>query len=141
MCGIRSWIAQASSKRCEPISRHSGSRSDQSFGWQMLPLDINGFGTLREIGGKLVHEDATGKLWRTSTDRITNGRRMVSPNGESDIVDDIAVVEVVNGSLEPDGSRKSYHLSVPPTCQTATEAVAWTYGLSAKEYEGLQVRT
>ncbi len=46
-----------------------------------------------------------------------------------------------NGSLEPDGSRKRYFLLVPPTCRTAIEAVAWTYGLTAEEYGNLRVRT
>ncbi|MGH6816317.1 MAG: DUF6745 domain-containing protein [Hyphomicrobiaceae bacterium] len=32
-------------------------------------------------------------------------------------------------------------MSVPPTCQTAKEAVAWTYGLSAEDYGKLIRRT
>jgi len=73
---------------------------------------------------QVVHEDATGKL-----------RKQIVGN------DTICVVEVVNGTCEPDGSFKKYVLSVPPEITTAIEAVAWTYGLSAKEYVSLQVRT
>lgn len=74
---------------------------------------------------KIVHEDATGKL-----------RKRRNKHG-----DEIAVVEVLNGSLEPDGSRKRYFLSVPPEMQTATEAVAWTYGMNADAYAKLVART
>lgn len=55
---------------------------------------------------------------------------------------ELAVVEVINGSKEPDGTYKTYFLSVPPTSKTAAEAVAWTYGLTADEYrKRLVVRT
>jgi hypothetical protein len=45
------------------------------------------------------------------------------------------MVEVVNSTAEPDGSRKRYWLRVPPEMQTAREAVAWTFGLSEREYD------
>jgi hypothetical protein len=44
------------------------------------------------------------------------------------------MVEVVNSTPEPDGSRKTYFLRVPPTIETAREAVAWTFGLGAVDY-------
>lgn len=50
------------------------------------------------------------------------------------------MVEVVNGTEEPDGTFKNYHLRVPPNITTAHEAVAWTYGMKAEEYD-LAVRT
>jgi hypothetical protein len=74
---------------------------------------------------KIVHEDMTGRL-----------RKKRNRKG-----DEIAVVEVLNGSLEPDGTRRTYFLSVPPQSKTAMEAVAWTYGLTEAEYKGLKVRT
>jgi hypothetical protein len=52
-----------------------------------------------------------------------------------------AAVEVVNGTLEPDGTRKRYYLQVPPEMRTPTEAVAWTYGMSAARYSDLKRRT
>ena len=45
-----------------------------------------------------------------------------------------AAVEVVNGTAEPDGTRKHYFLQVPPTVRSAREAVAWTYGLTEQRY-------
>jgi hypothetical protein len=54
---------------------------------------------------------------------------------------DLRIVEVMNGTPEVDGSRKTYWLRVPPWVRTAGEAVAWTYGMTADEYRGLSVRT
>ena len=50
------------------------------------------------------------------------------------------MVEVRNSTPEPDGSRKTYFLRVPPTVRTAREAVAWTFGLGAVEYRPLPSR-
>ena len=46
----------------------------------------------------------------------------------------MVMVEVRNSTPEPDGSRKTYFLRVPPRTQTAREGVAWTFGLTADEY-------
>ena len=87
---------------------------------------IERFGYERYISDMpVIHEDATGKL-----------RRCFDSKGQR-----AGVVEVVNGTKEPDGTRNTYFLSVPPECRTAIEAVAWTYGLTAEEYATLQVRT
>jgi hypothetical protein len=75
-------------------------------------------------GARLVATDATGKLWRRQF-----------PDGFV-----WSVVEVVNGTPEPDGSFKRYYLRVPPSVTTAREAVAWTYGLRPGQYQP-QVRT
>ena len=44
------------------------------------------------------------------------------------------MVEVLNATPEPDGSRKTYYLRVPPGTRTARAAVAWTFGLAADAY-------
>jgi hypothetical protein len=69
--------------------------------------------------------DASGTLWRK---QWWGG-------------DSWAAVEVVNGTPEPDGQRKHYFLQVPPEVRTPSEAVAWTYGLSAEAYGQLSLRT
>jgi hypothetical protein len=74
---------------------------------------------LRENGATLVHEDARGKLWRKD---MGNDEPLV-------------MVEVVNSTPEPDGTRRTYFLRVDPSVQTATEAVAWTFGMQADEYQ------
>src|SRR5690606_37368762 len=48
--------------------------------------------------------------------------------------EDLVMVELVNSTPEPDGTRKPYLLRVPPTVRTVREAVAWTFGLQAHEY-------
>jgi hypothetical protein len=50
----------------------------------------------------------------------------------------LALVHVTNATLEPDGTRKGYVLPVPPTVRTAREAVAWTFGMTAKTYRPAQ---
>jgi hypothetical protein len=87
-----------------------------------------GFGRfLRESGSSLLAQDAHGKLWRT---RI----------GQQGHAQSETVLEVRNGTREPDGTYRQYFLSVPPDMRSATEAVAWTYGLSSEQYD-LAVRT
>jgi hypothetical protein len=46
----------------------------------------------------------------------------------------LVAVEVVNSSLEADGSRRSYFIRVPPRTRTCRAAVAWTFGLEAHQY-------
>jgi hypothetical protein len=85
---------------------------------------------VREGGSVLVHEDETGRLWRRDAERRPPGTgSWWRPRDEP-----IVMVEVVNSTPEPDGSRKTYFLRVPPTIETAREAVAWTFGLGAVDY-------
>jgi hypothetical protein len=44
------------------------------------------------------------------------------------------MVEVLNSTPEPDGTRRTYWLRVPPSTRTAKEGVAWTFGLQAEAY-------
>ncbi len=74
-------------------------------------------------------EDETGVLWRKSW----------SFRGVT--IGSWCAVEVVNGTPEPDGSRRHYFLRVPSSVRTAREAVAWTYGVSEREYAELKLRT
>ena len=48
------------------------------------------------------------------------------------------MVHVVNATPEPDGNFHDFFLRVPPWMQTAREAIAWTFGLSADEYDPQQ---
>jgi hypothetical protein len=73
---------------------------------------------LRDAGATRVGADETGVLWRLPVD------------GDEPLV----MVEVINSSPEPDGSRRRYWLRVPPDTRSAREAVAWTFGLAAEEY-------
>jgi hypothetical protein len=46
----------------------------------------------------------------------------------------IALVLVRNKTAEADGTFKEYFLRVPPSIRTVREALAWTFGLSAEQY-------
>lgn len=49
-----------------------------------------------------------------------------------------ALVLVKNSTPEPDGTYKDYVLFVPPNITTARAGVAWTFGLTAEQYQPLQ---
>ncbi len=80
---------------------------------------------LRETAAELIGEDQYGKLWHPKPDEREASHR---------------IVQVENGTGEQDGTRRNFFLRVPPQMQSAREAVAWTYGLSAEQYE-LAMRT
>ena len=77
---------------------------------------------LREGDAKLVDEDVAGRLWRREMP-------LSWPRDEA-----VVMVEVLNSTPEPDGSRKTYFLRVPPNTSSARAAVAWTFGLSFEAY-------
>ena len=81
---------------------------------------------VREGGAMLIHEDETGRLWRRDVDAgEPPWRRRDEP---------VVLVEVINSTPEPDGTRRTYFLRVPPITQTARQGVAWTFGLGEVEY-------
>jgi hypothetical protein len=82
---------------------------------------------LRGIRARLLSRDEFGRLWRW-TETVT------SPWGWRTWEEVHQVVEVLNATPEPDGSRHTYFLHVPPDVTTAHEAVAWTFGLTAETY-------
>jgi len=71
-----------------------------------------------ESGMKPVQTDTYGELFRR------------------EIADDepLCMVRVVNSTPESDGELKKYMLRVPPTMQTAHQAIAWSFDMSAAEY-------
>jgi len=82
---------------------------------------------VREGGAELLDSDVVGRLWRR---RIDAEPTRWGPRREEPVV----MVEVLNSTPEPDGTRKTYFLRVPPKLRTAREAVAWTFGLSGSQY-------
>ena len=82
--------------------------------------DVSGSAAyVRDSGAKcLDHDERFGTLWRRDL-----------PNDEP-----IVMIEVINSTPEPDGRFKRYWLRVPPDTRTAHEAVAWTFGVPAKDY-------
>lgn len=91
-----------------------------------------------ESGGKVIHTDV---------DSMGHPRRLLRRDVPGD--DPVVIVEVKNSSLEPDGSRRTYHLGVhhelrpllegdgqygEPQEMTCHNAVASTFGLRGEEY-------
>jgi hypothetical protein len=74
---------------------------------------------LREAGGQVVQRDHCGNLWRAEV-----------PGDEP-----LVMIEVRNATPEPDGSRRTFWLRVPPQVLTALEGVAWTFNLPPERYQ------
>ena len=91
-------------------------------------LEIHGFGHyVTTRGAAVVAED------------INHGqpRRLLSMKVRGD---DMRVLDVWNGSFEPDGSRRRFFLGAIAGARTPHEAVAMSYGRTPKTY-GEAVRT
>lgn len=94
-------------------------RGEENAELRRVMLEYYGYDRyLSDSGARPVHRDETGTLWRVELD------------------DDEAVVmvEVLNSTPEPDGTRRTYWLRVPPSTLTARAGVAWTFGLAAEAY-------
>ncbi|HEU5429494.1 MAG TPA: hypothetical protein VFU74_21625, partial [Actinocrinis sp.] len=52
----------------------------------------------------------------------------------------VRVLIAVNGTVERDGTRRTFGLTVPTQAKTALGAAAWGYGLTAEQYAGMQRR-
>ena len=115
-------------------------KSPSKMDWQTIRNERNAevrrimlerFGSeryMKESGAKLVDSrtDALGhplRLWRAS-----------EPRGR----ESLTMLEVTNSTPEPDGTRKSYFLRVPPMIRSAEEAQAWTYNLPLSDWQSIQ---
>ncbi|MDL5199226.1 DUF6745 domain-containing protein [Streptomyces sp. ALI-76-A] len=94
-------------------------RSEENAELRRVMLEYYGYDRyLTDSRAQPVHRDVTGTLWRI------------------DLPDDepVAMVEVLNSTPEPDGTRRTYWLRVPPTTRTAKAGVAWTFGVDPEVY-------
>ncbi|MEV5434364.1 DUF6745 domain-containing protein [Streptomyces sp. NPDC052701] len=94
-------------------------RSEENAELRRVMLEHYGYDRyLADSGARPLHRDETGTLWRI------------------DLPDDepVVMVEVLNSTPEPDGTRRTYWLRVPPSTRTAKAGVAWTFGLQADVY-------
>ncbi len=82
---------------------------------------------IRSEGATVVAEDETGRLWRRAAGRSRRDR-WIEPD------EAVVMVEVRNATPEPDGTRKTYFLRVPPNMRTAREAVAWTFAMAGEAW-------
>lgn len=94
-------------------------RAEENAELRRVMLEHYGYDRyLADSGARHVHRDETGTLWRI------------------DLPDDepVVMVEVLNSTPEPDGTRRTYWLRVPPSTRTARAGVAWTFGLVEGAY-------
>lgn len=78
-------------------------------------------------GPKAVFKDLNAKL--ISEDKVAGfPRKLYDINGSR-------YIHVINGSLEPDGSRREFLLGVQNTINTPAEAIATSYGIPSKKYK------
>lgn len=95
--------------------------NEPSCNARRIMLDMYGVQRYVEGGGAIVvHQDATGSLYRKDV-----------AGGDEPVV----MVRVTDRTPEPNGTYREYWLRVPPTVQTAREAVAWTFGLEPDAYQ------
>jgi hypothetical protein len=93
--------------------------SEQNAELRRVMLEIFGYDRyLAETGARPLHRDETGVLWS------------IDLPGDEPVV----MVEVVNSTPEPDGTRRTYYLRVPPDTRTARAGVAWTFGVDEADY-------
>lgn len=71
-----------------------------------------------DAGGKCIDKSEYGSLYRKEVEGL----------------EPMVFVCVINSTEEPDGSRKTYFLRVPPEMRTAREAVAWTFQMNDNQY-------
>ena len=74
---------------------------------------------LENSGAEKISHDKYGTLYRKTY-----------PDDEP-----LVMLRVKNSTPEPDGSYRWYLLRVPSTMLTPKQAVAWTFGQDAEEYE------
>jgi hypothetical protein len=53
----------------------------------------------------------------------------------------VRVLLATNGTVERDGTRRRFGLTVPANIRTPLDAAAWTYGLSSDDYARCQRRS
>jgi hypothetical protein len=76
---------------------------------------------LDQVDAEKLASDEYGTLWRVPGYRA----------GDEDVV----LVDVVNSTIEPDGSQRRYVLRVPPDQRVPRDAIGWTFGLPPGTYQ------
>ena len=75
---------------------------------------------LDDLRAEKIASDEYGTLWRLLVRRSDD--------------EEVVLVDVVNSTLEPDGSQRRYVLRVPPDQQVPRDAIGWTFGLPPGAY-------
>lgn len=108
-----------------PADPFEGIRNDGRF---------NSFRAISEAESRLLAREIS--MWGDRPEMWDGrgGLPEISFNGRVRRNNAIVFVEVLNSTPEPDGTIKTYWLRVPPDTLTAKAGIAWTFGLTADEY-------
>lgn len=134
---------------------HHSSRSAIAFGdgyelysWHGVTVPFRIIGAPETISVKDIDSEPNLEVRRVMMERFGHGR-YIKESGATIIDRDecgtlyrrkfrddeaLVMVEVKDATVQPDGSRRTYFLRVPPWINTAREAVAWTFAMTASEY-------
>lgn len=102
-----------------------------------------------KISVEMIETESNVELRRVLIDRygleryIRNSAAMVIHENERGVLylkeiredQPLVMVKVFNSTPEPDGTRREYFLRVPPDVRTVQQAVAWTFGMEAADYD------
>jgi hypothetical protein len=75
---------------------------------------------LDDLRAEKIASDEYGTLWRLLVRRSDD--------------EEVVLVDVVNSTVEPDGSHRRYVLRVPPDQRVPRDAIGWTFGLPPGTY-------
>jgi hypothetical protein len=76
---------------------------------------------LDDLRAEKIASDEYGTLWRLLVRRSDD--------------EEVVLVDVVNSTVEPDGSQRRYVLRVPPGQRVPRDAIGWTFGLPPGTYQ------
>jgi len=90
---------------------------------------------------RFIIEAKLAQVGKAQSDPGNPGQSITLWDVPETIYDDpVRVLLCTNGTVEPDGTRRRFGLTVPASCRTPLEAAAWGYGLTSKEYATAQRR-
>lgn len=122
VCTLYVWLHFVSLSRLFAWFRHVISDGEADGLWSNYKSLIQQFGLdkfLRDSNATLLDESRYGQLYRK---QLTAGD------------EPIMLLCVYDATVGPSGKPSRYFLRVPPYMRTAKEAVAWTFGMSWREY-------
>lgn len=100
---------------------------------------INHFNSeVRAVGIRLYGFERMLREERFEVVEIDSHGRMLLKWNAKNSDESFCLVRVFNGTINSDGTRDIYYLTVPPTMKTAQEAVAWTFYKDANDYAPIE---
>jgi len=122
---------------------------EHQFFWRGMCVPEDVILRPEEIGSERIDTVTNVELRRVMIERygaeryLRDGRAVKLDESEFGVLwaksqlgaEDLVMVEVINHTPEPDGTRKHYFLPVPPHTRSAKQAVAWTFRMHEEDYQ------